>query len=175
MAVLADLVDDDFILPRLQALVECVCAELEKAGGPSLCYCGLMVGTIAPIGILNCSDDKGCGVAWVRPMGGAVSASFPEAEEASTACVSPLVFQVEIGVGRCAPRRQGREGWDPQEMFEATRLYMSDMRAVKRALLCCFPAAGKALGKDYQSALGTWEPIEQSAGVSGGIWTGWIG
>lgn len=172
MADLSNLVDDTFVLTRLQALVECLCEELAKAGGPSLCYCGLMVGTAQPIGLMNCSDGGGCGKAWVRPDLIFPSTSFPSPDdEAVTACAAPLAIAVEIGVTRCAPRPNGRDGIDPQQMFDATRLYLSDMRAMRQALLCCFPKRNA----NYRSALGQWTPIEIAAGVSGGSWSGWIG
>lgn len=171
-----DLVDETFFFPRLQSLVECLREELESARGPQLCYCGLWVSTAAPTGLMSCSGGEGCGVAWVRPVTAYPSDSFPEPTGGvETSCASPMVMQVEIGVARCYPRPQGRDVIvDPQQMFDATRLYMSDMRAAKRALICCLP--GRAPGGEvYQTALDSWNPLDPTGGVSGGAWSGWIG
>ena len=51
-------------------------------------------------------------------------------------------------------------------MFEAKRLYMSDSAAIRRALRCCLD--DDSFMGSY--ALGTWEPIEAQAGISGGTW-----
>lgn len=162
---LPELVDDRITFPVLQRLQECLCAELAKAGGPELCYCGLMVGDIMPLELMNCTSGN-CGVAWVRPMQGFISSDFPMPDEGAS-CVAPLAFQVEVGVARCYPMADPRRSMDPQAMFEAARLYMSDMQAMRRAIHCCLVA------DDFQGsyALGTWEPIPADGGVSGGTWT----
>lgn len=81
-------------------------------------------------------------------------------------------MEVEIGVARCAPRAAGKDMYpDPQHVFEAMRLYMADLAAVKRAVLCCFPEKEpKAL-----VAIGAWQPLEAAGGISGGTWQAWIG
>src|SRR5690606_10758523 len=165
MMALPELVDDRITFPVLQRLQECLCAELAKAGGPELCYCGLMVGDIMPLELMNCSSGN-CGVAWVRPMQGFITSDFPVPDEGAS-CVAPLAFQVEVGVARCYPMADPRRAMDPQAMFEAARLYMSDMQAMRRAIRCCLVA------DDFQGsyALGTWEPIPADGGVSGGTWT----
>lgn len=164
MTPLPDLVDDRLVFPVLQRLSECLCSELEKAGGPSLCYCGLMVGDIMPLELMSCETGN-CGVAWVRPVQGFGSTIFPAPDEEGS-CVSPLAMQLEVGVARCYPQGDPRRGMDPQEFFEAARLYMSDMQAVRRAIHCCF---GRGFEGSY--ALGTWDPIPAQGGVSGGTWT----
>lgn len=176
MAALPNLRDDATFFPRLQRLVECLCAELAKSGGPELCYCGLMVGDITPIGLMSCDDNKGCGVAYVRPIGAYASSTFPTPDEGTLAtCASPLAMEVVVGVARCYPRMAGRAAVpDPQAMFEATRLYMSDMQAIRRAISCCF---GKKTPGQPNSihTLGGWSPIPAGAGVSGGEWQVFIG
>jgi hypothetical protein len=171
---LSGLTDEKRFFPMLARLQECLCKELAEAGGPSLCYCGLMVGTSPPpFGLMDCSKGD-CGVAWVRPMLAYPSTAFP-AQDADggnqRACAGPLAMQVEAGVARCAPRAQGRSAQpDPQDVFDAARLYMSDMAAVRRAIACCF---GK--DRDVQFSMGQWSPLAVSAGSAGGYWTFWIG
>lgn len=171
---LTDLVDEKFFLPRLMALQECLCDELEKAKGPGLCFCGLVPAGRPPLGLMNCASGS-CGVAWVAPVGAFPYQIFPQATDLGTTrtqCAMPMAMTVQLGVARCLPRpKQGSTMPDAQDMFDATRLYLSDMAAVRRALSCCFPAADK----DYQAALQSWEPLDPSASASGGVWTAVIG
>lgn len=167
--------DDDFFFPRLTALAECLTAELEKQGGPPLCYSGLMIGQQNfPLGLVDQTNNLG--VAWVRPVITFPSATFPLPDDPSvtarTSCKSRLAMEIEIGVARCAPAASGRAAYvDPQDIFEATRLYMADMQAMKRALLCCY----KPQDKDRLVATGAWTPLEAMGRVSGGSWQAWIG
>jgi hypothetical protein len=169
------LVDDPmfFVISRLS---DCLCSELAEAKGPGLCYCGLWVGAAAPpLGIT--ADGCETGVAWVRLVGSYPSTVFPQPDDGTLTCATPLAYEVEIGVARPAPRAEGRNLFpDKQAMFEAQRLYASDMRAAKRALLCCLPAAQKAAGEPpLRLALGQYAPMEYGGGKSGGTWQGFIG
>lgn len=166
MQPLPNLVDDRIMFPVLQRLIECLCAELEASGGPSLCYCGMVVGDIMPLELTKCGPGGCGGVAWIRPMQAFSSTEFPAPDEAPS-CVAVLAMPVEIGVARCYPRGDIKKPMNPQDMFEAARLYMSDMQAMRRAVKCCL--ADASFQGSY--ALGTWEPIPASAGVSGGTWT----
>lgn len=167
MQALPDLVEDQILFPVLQRLQECLCAELEKAGGPGLCYCGLMVGDIMPLELAKCGTGGCGGVAWVRPMQAYASTEFPD-PDSSPSCVAVLAMPIEVGVARCYPMTDPRKGGiDPQAMFEASRLYMSDLQAVRRAIRCCL--ADESFQGSY--AMGTWEPIPANGGVSGGTWT----
>lgn len=166
MDALPDLVEDRIIFPVLQRLQECLCAELAKAAGPALCYCGLMVGDIMPLELMKCGPGECGGVAWVRPVQIFSSLEFPAPTEGAT-CYAPIAALVEVGVARCYPRGDPRLPMDPQEMFEASRLYMSDMAAIRRAIKCCL--ADDAFQGSH--ALSGWEPIPASGGVSGGTWT----
>lgn len=172
---MGDLIEEKFFTPRLIQLVQCLTDELDKAGGPGRCYTGLMVGTMDPLGLAKCTDGQ-CGVAWVRPVSIYETASFPQGEDGPTGptrgVAGPMAMEVEIGVGRCYPRLDQRDAFpDPQKQLEATMLYMSDMRAARRALLCCFVDANP----QHQAALGAWSPLEPQMGWSGGVWQGWIG
>ena len=139
MAGLEDLRDEARFFPALQRLQECLCSELEKAGGPDLCFCGLTPAGSPPIGIMDC-NAKTCGVAWVTPTTIFPTDTFPIPDELQISpCTSQIALSFEIGVARCYPRPQGREAQaDPQAYFDALRLYLSDMAAVRRAIICCF-------------------------------------
>lgn len=166
MQPMPDLVEDTVVWPVLQRLQECLCAELAKANGPELCYCGMMVGDQMPLELAKCGAGGCGGVAWIRPMQAYASTEFPAPDEAPS-CVAVLAMPVEIGVARCYPRGDIRVPVDPQEMFEAARLYMSDMRAMRRAVACCLN--DDSFQGSY--AMGTWEPIPALSGISGGTWT----
>jgi hypothetical protein len=178
MELSPDLVDDP-IFEVISRLSDCLCSELAAANGPALCYCGLWVGTEAPpVGYADCTDGKECGAAWVRLVTGFPSTVFPIPDQGVDGSGAvPLAFEVEIGVARCAPRAQGRELFpSKQSLFEAQRLYASDMRASRRALMCCLPQVQKAAGGfDIQVGLGLYTPLENAAGKSGGSWQGFIG
>ena len=171
---LTNLVDDKFFLPRLMRLQECLCEELEKAGGPSLCFCGLVPASRPPLALMDCGKEAGCGVAWVAPVTAFPASSFPVPDEdGAFACASPMAMTVEVGIARCHPRpRRGNATLDPQDTFEAVRLYMSDMAAARRAILCCFARTPE---EEYQASLTSWAPMDPEAGVSGGSWTAVIG
>lgn len=175
---LENLVDDTTFFPVLQALKECLCEELGKAGGPSLCFCGLSVGQ-PPFGLMDCKDGKACGIAWVSPVTAFPSLTFPAAVEPGTqgvGCGTRLVMQVEVGVARCAPRAPQRgTTYDPQDTFDKTRLYMSDMQAARRAILCCLPLVRLDGGRKPDVAIEAWSPIDVASGASGGTWTAYIG
>lgn len=174
-----DLVDDKYFI-AIARLVDCLRSELEKANSPALCHIALQIGDRPSyLGIADCRGDKPCGVAWVRLVGEYPSASFPLPDDGSVTqtCQSPMAYEVEIGVGRCAPRPEGREMYpDAGATFDALRVYMSDSRAMRRALLCCLPGEVKTRDNlNVRVALGGWTPLEQGAGMSGGVWQGWIG
>lgn len=170
---LKNLVDDKFFLPRLMRLQECLCEELEKAGGPGLCFCGLTPVGRPPLGLMDCSSGE-CGVAWVSPVSLFPYGTFPApADGLRSSCATPMAMRVQLGVARCHPRpRRGNATIDAQDSFEAVRLYLSDMAAVKRALQCCFTSTP---GKDYIVSLESWEPLEPESNASGGSWTAVIG
>jgi hypothetical protein len=168
-----DFKDDDFFFPRLTEIAACLTATLEDEGGPGFCYSGLMFGQQnMPLGLVD--QGQNLGVAWVRPVTTFPSTTFPLPDDPSTriACRAGFAMEIEIGVARCAPRARDRSMYvDPQDVFEATRLYMADMQAMKRAVLCCYkPSHPEAL-----VAFGVWTPLEVAAGITGGTWQAWIG
>lgn len=165
------LVEERHFYPLLAKLQECLCTELSAAGGPALCFCGVMIGDTAPLSLMDCSTN--CGVAWVRPMAIFPTLTFPLAADPSQTitCDAPRAMMIEVGVARCAPRAQGHDLYpDPQSTFDALRLYMSDSDAILRAIKCCL---GANRSVDY--ALGQWSPIPVMGGVSGGMWQVTVG
>lgn len=177
MALSEDFVDDP-MFSVLARLSDCLCQELAAAGGPGLCYCGMWLGSAQPpLGLADCSKGD-CGVAWVRVNSAFPSSVFPQPDAGSgSKCSAPMAYEVEIGVARCAPAPQGRDMFpDKQAIFDAQRLYMGDMRAAKRALLCCLPQAQRdAGGPAVLASVGQWVPLDNAGNRSGGAWTGYLG
>lgn len=172
---LTGLVDEEFFLPRLMRLTDCLREELVKNGSPATCYHGLMVGGIRPLGLTDCTDGD-CGVSWVGGLESFPSAIFPQPDVPGvTTCGKPWAMRVELGVARCYPRPVGKAA-NPgaQPMFDANRLFMADMAAMKRALTCCWKGSAKERA-DWKFAVEGWTALEPANGKSGGVLTGWIG
>ena len=170
-APLTNLVDEEKFWPMLQALAECLCKSLAEANGPDLCYCGLWLGdTDPPLGV-GCSGGSQCGIAWVRPIEVFPSVAFPDPLDAASRpnCSSPLAMTVDLAISRCmpGPKESRQQMPDPQDVYDALRLQMSDMRALRRAVQCCFGAKVPER-RDWQYTLGPWAPIPTGARVTGG-------
>jgi len=154
-----DLIDDQGVWPRLIALRDCLCEEIEKSGLPSVCYCEVMPGSIP---VFDYSDD---GMAWVRLGQAFPSTIFPQQSlDLRSSCTTGLAYEVEVGIVRCPPGLD-HHGRPPtaEDEFEATRIQLADMAAMRRAIQCCFK------GKD--AVLGAYTPIGPDEGALGGTWT----
>lgn len=162
-----ELVEDTRFFPVIARLIECLRKELEDSNGGDHCYVGIVVGDNAPLGMMA-GDCKG--IAWIRPAQVFPSLEFPQPSETAQ-CGAPLAMTLEVGVTRRYPRAEGRNLFpDPQEMFNASRLYLSDMQAMRRAIVCCMKTE-----RDLQHVLGAYDPIPAGNGLSGGTWTFTIG
>jgi hypothetical protein len=155
---MVDLIDDQGVWPNLLALRDCLCEEIAKSGLPEVCYCDVMPGALAPF---DFADD---GQAWVRLVNAFPSLIFPnQSTDLRASCAAPLAYVIEVGIVRCAPRYDGA-GHPPSqaEEFEATRIQMADMAAMRRAIQCCLNR------KD--AVLGIYTPIGPDEGGIGGTW-----
>lgn len=158
----------DPIWPLLAELASCLCAELESSGLPSTCFCGVFPGAAAPFDYCGpgCSGG-GCGQAWTRLSQASPSSSFPASDIFRIGnCASPLAFEAEIGIARCAPMPDERGNLPSlSNQLDASRLQVADMQAMRRAVQCC----AKASRKDMM--LGSYIPFGPEGGCVGGIWT----
>lgn len=170
---LTDLVEENRFFPILANLLECLRNELAEAKGPDPCFIGLTPAGRPPLGMLTCGGEKD-GVAWVSPVMVFPSTDFPTPDEGQLGTGSPLAIEIEMGVARSYPAPVGRDAQaDPQAYFDTTRLYLSDMAAMRRAIQCCFKAGlGGSLPPDL--SLGAWTPIEAEARAGGGTWQFWV-
>jgi hypothetical protein len=139
------LVEDVIVYPTMIRLAACLCLEMEAAGGPGLCFCGVTTGE--PVmdfcGGDTCGEDGCGGQAWVRFTDAYPSSTFPAPNQSLANCFSPLAYNIEVGVARCAPMgsANGAGGFTAPTVGDhvaALRLQLADMAAMKRAIQCCF-------------------------------------
>lgn len=160
------LVEDVLVYPVLARLTECLCTELEKSGLAAACRCLLVPGSGPTLDFCGAGCDGGCpGEAWVRLLRAFPSANFPS-QDSLASCVTLLAFELEVGVGRCLPVGDG-QGNPPedQETFQAARLQLADMAAMRRAILCCFA------GSEIDHVLGGYEPNLAMGGCLVSTWS----
>lgn len=174
MSALPDLVEDRRFQSALGNLLGALREELDDANGPGLCFCGLVPAGQPPLGVMNC-DNSACGVAWVSAGPVFPTLSFPERMEGMVgfdpSCGMTLAMEVTVGVARCSPRAQGREARPTEQAyFESTRLILSDMRAMLRALQRPLDPHRR-----MQMLPMTWAPLEPMGGATGGVWSAVIG
>jgi len=150
--------NDSPVFGAMIALQQCLCETIEARGLPSVCFCGVVPGSTA---VFDYSDE---GQAWVRLSTAVPSLVFPAQDQSLRSCSAPLAYQFEVGIVRCAPMLAD-DGSPPslEEQFEATRLQMADMDAIRYAIECCLPHASKVLG--------TYTPYGPQGGALGGWWT----
>jgi len=144
---------------------QCLCEQIEADGLPETCFCGLLPGQ-------NLANDYGDdGMAWVRLVATHPSRQFPQEDDTWTPCAAPMAYTLEMGVLRCAPVFKDSRGNPPslEAQFEAVRLQMADMEAMKKAIACCNTPP------DWDVALGTYVPFGPDGGRVGGIWTFSVG
>lgn len=150
--------DDPYILPILESLHSCVCAEINDP----LCMCYIAHGSAEPPAV----PVVGRGVVWVG-----VNRVFPalgfgvEPEAGTQGCGTGLNAELVLGALRCYSVT--RDNPSPDQSLEYTRQMLADMNALRRAALCCAAIEDKELGE--------WTPIGPEGGVYGGVWTLTVG
>lgn len=156
------LIEDKAIWPAITSLVACLCEEVIRSGLPPVCICTPLPGEVYATDYV--SEDAG--MAWVRLESAWPSTSFPNQTITST-CAAPLAFGVEIGLAFCAPIFE-QDGTPPPfaAQFDTTRVQIAAMAAMRRAVLCCFPA-----GRAQDVVLGLYTPLGPEGGVVGGTWS----
>lgn len=176
-----ELIEEDRFFPTLVKLVECLDRELNEAGTGKRCFTGLVPAGRPPLGAMVCDGRQACGVAWVSTASVFPSTSFPVPDEGGGDATlqgarAPLAMEVQMGVARCYPSPQGRdERADMQAYLDTTRVVLSDMAAMRRAIACCIRPSRTDATPPLDFSLGQWTPIEPEARVTGGTWQFWIG
>ncbi len=162
-----DITEDRGIYPVLAELTACLCAAL---GESRPCFCGLLVGDEIPAEYVGeCADDDGepsCGAAYVRLVTAYPTENFPDALERPT-CNSVMAYQVAVGVLRCISiGEDDGSPIDPEELKANALLRLGDMKAMRRAIQCCF---GRAFD-DVEHVMGVYTPLPQTGDIVGGEW-----
>jgi hypothetical protein len=161
------LVEDRSVYPTMLALKECLCEELEKAGGPTLCFCDIMPGTSDGFIDVDCEGDGCGGSAWVRLRRVYFSSRLPEDETAQTDLAFRAV-ELEVGVARCiTPIDDDGTAPDAVTQHMDARQILSDMAAMERAIRCCFGSVDDPV-REY--ALGSYISMPGMGGAGGGVW-----
>jgi hypothetical protein len=159
------LVEDQDLWPLLVELLNNLHTELGRTGADTVNTCILAPGQQVPW-------DETCGMGWVRLVSAFPSTVFPSAEGSYRAsCVATLVANVEVGVLRCAPNPEQLPGGElimpsTAEQYAATRLQLSDMAAVRRAI---------QNARIDLKLLGAYSPVGPQGGYVGGSWAVSVG
>ena len=146
-------------------MLACLCTNLAESPGGPPCFCGLVPGQQVALDFCDCSSSTtDCGMAWVR-----AGQRFPDHPVPEPADRADLLRGPDRCPGRdgrhplCA--RAGRERNDhpgEEAQYEAVRVQMGDMAAMRRALDCCL-----ALNRrDW--VLGPYVAVGPSGGCAGG-------
>lgn len=164
---MVDITEDQGIYPVLAELNACLCTAL---GDSSPCFCGILVGEVIPTEYVgSCVDEHGepsCGVAYVRVTGAFPTEQFPD-PLITGSCNTIMAYNVSVGILRCASVGEEDGGpVDPEEMEKLTLQLLGDMKAIRRAIQCCFLRAFP----DVDHVMGTFTPLPMEGGVAGGEW-----
>lgn len=160
MAYPEGLREDVSIWPALVRLSECLCAELGAMDGPGLCFCGVVHGDEIPLDLME-KQGVGTGLAWTLLVNGFPSTNFPDPDPTWLRNAG-WAYVIELGVARCVPIGTATKPPSVQERFNATRLQLADMAAMKRAIRCCFATSSADV------AIADYQPIPTSGGIGGG-------
>lgn len=147
---------DARVFETMIALQQCVCEEITKRGLPSVCFCGVVPGATP---VFDFAEE---GMAWVRLANSFPAVAFPSQDQTLRSCGSPLAYQLEVGIVRCVEVNEDGEAPTLEQQFEATRLQMADMEAMRYAIQCCLPNASKILGN--------YTPYGPQGAAVGGWW-----
>lgn len=144
----------------IEKIATCLCAALEAAGGPTLCFCGVLAGEAVSADYGGPCGDA-CGMAWVRFTNAYPSTVLGAQHTEAGNCATMLGLDVELGVLRCiSPGDDSGNPPTPAQWLAATQLATSDMMAMRSALVCC------GFGNDL--IVGMYTPIGPQGGLVGG-------
>jgi hypothetical protein len=149
----------------MEDLSACLCAELEAAKGPELCFCGVIPGDAVDTSLASLGTCKG-GMAWVRMVTSYASTTFPQQDELA-GCATLLAATFEVGVLRPAVLGTDRRPPTVADLVAETRLQFSDQSAMHRAIACC----ANSSSFDFVYALGDYTPDGPDGSLVGGSWT----
>ncbi|QUE25328.1 hypothetical protein SEA_FIZZLES_32 [Microbacterium phage Fizzles] len=158
--------EDLRIYPILAELRECLRIAL---GDGAPCFVGILVGDDIPSEYVgDCEDDgePSCGAAYVRVTGAYPTDRFPEPVQYPT-CNMAMAYNISVGILRCTSVGEEDGGpIYPPELEQVTLRSLSDMKAIRYAIQCCFQNAFPKV----KTLMGTFTPLPSEGGVVGGEW-----
>lgn len=156
--------EDTGAYPIMIQLAACVEQELAKRDLPAASKVTLQAGAIPSIDYVGLGKE--CSELIVNLMTAFPVSTFPEADTSGN-CASPLAYQVQVSLLRCAPplRAQGKQPPSIEDQLEGARLHLADMQAVHAAVRCCFAKT------DREYVLAPFQPYGPQGNVVGGVWT----
>lgn len=167
---MAEFREDTDVYPVMLALAECATAELVKSGLTPITKVTVQPGPNPVMDYVGNGDD--CGEIIVNLNTGFPVDGFPNPAEDGL-CTSEFAYEVALAIFRCAPPLHGTKNAPlpptPEEQTNATREYLADMAAMKRAILCCMQQQKR------QYVLRVWTGYGPSGNVVGGVWTVLVG
>lgn len=160
-----EIIDDTGAYPVMQALIARVPLELAASGLAPVGYAYMQPGGQPVIDYAGL--DNNCGELIVSMLTAYPSTNFP-AQESSLNCVPQMAYQLEVALFRCAPNPTGTKQTPRPPTVEAqnnaTRLYLADMKAVKRAICKTMAELERAF------VLQSFRGYGPEGGVLGGVW-----
>lgn len=158
--------EDTNIYPLLVKMLGCLEAEFTRSGLSSSHFT-LVHGAEYALDMLGEGECEAR--VWVHLITAFPSAAFPSVDETTSMVASPLAYEVQVGVARCAPTVDRRYTPSVEEYLDAARMQMADMAAMRRAICACLVEA------EREFVLATYEPQGPLGGLVWGTWTLTIG
>lgn len=157
---------ETLVFAKMAALATCLCAEIERRGLPSPCFCGILPGEVVydATGFGECDDADG--QAWVRLTGAYASQQVGVPDETPGNCSKGLGVDLEVGILRYFPYEENGGVLPPDVVLAVAQLQMADMMAMKAAIECC-----NDLGDSKSIILGSYLPDGPLGGLVGGKWS----
>ena len=110
------------VYAALTSLAACLCDQIESAGLPKPCFCGVVPGDSVVDTYGGYCNDK-CGMAWVRLADAYPAQAVGQPSETVGNCGNGIGFTVEIGILRCYPVTQNLRNPSPDDWLMYSRTY----------------------------------------------------
>lgn len=156
---------DGMFWQLMEDLSGCLCTMLAEAGGPELCFCGVIPGSDVDTMLATLGRCDG-GMAWVRLDTSFPSTTFPQPDQLAS-CTTLMAAVLEVGVLRPVMLGTDRRAPSMDELVAATRLQLSDRTAMQKAIQCCVTGTDV----DFVYLMGDYSPEGPQGGLVGGSWT----
>lgn len=154
----------NLLLPTLESLASCLCAQIERDGSVPTCFCGVIPGDAA-VGDYAGDCSTACGMAWVRLMTVYPATVVGVPNEAAGNCSATIGLEIEVGILRCLSIPEDGEPPSAGELLAVTDLQTRDAMSIWRAITCCDAINVR------DSILSAYQPMGPMGGLVGGAYT----